>query len=171
MTSALFNVMRGRVWKFGESVDTDIIAPGRAAPMSALRPEFSAQVKPGDIVVAGRNFACGSHRESANRVLRDAGVQAVVAESIARIFFRVGISFGQPLFIAPGVTTIVEDGDELEIDYGAGVARNVRTAREVRLVKYPPSVEGIYDSGGIIPLFVQRYLREAAEAGTPDAKA
>jgi 3-isopropylmalate/(R)-2-methylmalate dehydratase small subunit len=167
MKSALSNsVMRGRVWKFGDSVDTDIIGPGQRAAtledlkkitMDALRPEFAKEVRPGDIIVGGKSFGFGSHREKANVVLREVGIQAIVAESIARIFFRVGISLGMPTYVAPGITGIVEDGEELEIDGEAGVARNPKTGKSVRIAINPKSVQHIFAAGGIVPLMVQRW--------------
>lgn len=169
MSFNLSSPIRGRVWTFGDSVDTDVISPNQRAPayedlkkitMDALRPEFAGAVRPGDIVVGGRNFGCGSHRETANTVLRDLGVQAIIAESIARIFFRVGISLGIPTFEAPGITTIVEDGDEVELDYAGGLVRNLRTEEAVSFAKYPPAIEDIFMAGGIVPLLVQRYQEQ-----------
>jgi 3-isopropylmalate dehydratase small subunit len=157
-------VFRGRVWKFGDSIDTDVISPGgdrgarlRETTMAAVRPEFSRELKPGDIIVAGRNFGCGSHRETANTILRDSGVAAVAAESLARIFFRVSISLAYPAFNAPGITGIVEDGEELEINYDGGFAMNVKSRARIPLVKYPPSIEEIFRAGGILPLIRQRF--------------
>ena len=163
--------MKGRVWKFGDSIDTDVIAPDQRAAthedlkkvtMDAFRPEFAREVKPGDILVAGKNFGCGSHRETANWVLREVGIQAILAESIARIFLRIGISFGMPTFAALGVSDLVEDGDEIEIDYPAGVIRNPKTGKQVSFQKYPQSVEKIFQAGGIAPLLVERYRKESA---------
>ncbi len=161
------STIKGRVWKFGDSIDTDIISPGgekedrpEETAMTAVRPEFPGQVRPGDIVVAGRNFGCGSHRESANTVLRDVGVQAVVAESVARIFFRVSISVAYPTYAAKGVTGIVDDGDELEIDYDNGFVRNTATGKSVPLNKYPSSVEAIFREGGLLELLKRRYAGE-----------
>ena len=156
--------IRGKVWKFGDSINTDIISPteshyaagGEAAvTMAAVRPEFPKNVKPGDIMVAGRNFGCGSHRESANMVLRDVGVSAIVAESVARIFFRVSISLAYPVYVAEGITGIVEDGDTLEIDYDQGRVTNVKTGKSVSLTKYPPSIEQIFMAGGLLPRLKQ----------------
>ena len=161
--------IRGRVWKFGDSVDTDIIAPNKRAPvydelkkitMDAVRPEFAKEVQPGDVLVAGKNFGCGSHREGANSVLRDVGIQAIVAESIARIFFRIGISFAMPTFIVPGVSALVEDGDQIEIDYAAGEVRNVGTGKTVSFAKYPEPIEKIFKAGGIMSLAIERYKNE-----------
>ena len=161
------NIIKGRVWKFGDSIDTDVISPGgdrqdrlRETTMAAVRPEFPKEVKPGDILVAGGNFGCGSHRESANTILREVGIRAVVAESIARIFFRVSISIAYPTFVAKGISGIVNDGDELEIDYEKGIAKNLSTGASVAITKYPPSVEEIFKVGGLLPLLKQRYESE-----------
>lgn len=170
MKSDFSKPMRGRVWKFGDSVDTDVISPNQRAPthedlkkitMDALRPEFATGVRPGDILVAGKNFGCGSHRETANSVLRDVGIQAIVAESIARIFFRIGISFAMPTFEVPGVSALVEDGDEIEIDYSKGVVRNPRTGQEIPMVKFPPAIDRVFRAGGITLLLVERYRQES----------
>ena len=110
-------VIRGRIWKFGDSVDTNIIAPLHVMrkgeieeiaqhTMAAVRPEFPAQVRPGDIIVAGANFGCGSHREEANRVLEKVGIRAIVAESVARIFLRNSINLAYPTLVAPGVSSL-----------------------------------------------------------------
>ena len=167
MKYSLDSIMRGRVWKFGDSIDTDIIAPGgqrgeqlRQTTMEAVRPEFAQKARPGDIIVAGRNFGCGSSREKANVILRAVGIQAIVAESVARIFFRVSVSIAFPNFIAPGIAQIVEDGEELVIDYASGEASNPVTGRAVKLVKFSPSVEHIFNAGGLVPLLKERYERE-----------
>jgi 3-isopropylmalate/(R)-2-methylmalate dehydratase small subunit len=159
------------VWKFDESIDTNIIAPLHVMrkgeideiaqhTMAAVRPEFPTQVRPGDIIVAGANFGCGSHREEANRVLEKVGVRAIVAESVARIFLRTSINLAYPTLVAPGVASLVEDHDELEIDYPRGAIRNLRTGRDLPLPKYPPSVEAIFAAGGILTLLKERCLRE-----------
>ena len=165
MKADLSKPMRGRVWKFGDSVDTDVIAPTHRAQtpddmkkitMDAHRPEFAKEVKPGDIIVGGKSFGFGSHRQSASTVLPDVGVQAIVAESVARLFFRINISIAVPTFVVPGVSALVQDGEEIEIDYPAGVVRNPQTGKEIPLAKYPPLVENIFRAGGIIPLLIER---------------
>jgi len=164
-------VIRGRVWKFGDSVDTNIIAPLHVMrkgeieeiaqhTMAAVRPEFPAQVRPGDIIVAGANFGCGSHREEANRVLEKVGIRAIVADSVARIFLRTSINLAYPTLVAPGVSSLIEDHDELEIDYPRGKIRNLRSGRELALPKYPASVEQIFAAGGILTLLKQRCIRD-----------
>lgn len=164
-------VLTGRVWKFGESVDTDVIAPLHVMrkgeieeiaqhTMAALRPEFPEQVRPGDIIVAGANFGCGSHREEANLVLNKVGIRAIVADSVARIFLRTSINLAYPTLVAPGVSSLVEDHEELEIDYPKGTIRNIQSGKELPLPKYPPSVEQIFEAGGILTLLRERCLRE-----------
>jgi len=164
-------VVRGRVWKFGDSVDTNIIAPlhfvrrgeiEELAPhtMAALRPEFPEKVHVGDIIVAGGNFGCGSHREEANLVLEKIGIKAIVADSVARIFLRTSINLAYPTLVAPGISSLVEDQEELEIDYPNGRIRNLRSGKEISLPKYPPSVEQIFEAGGILTLLKERCIRE-----------
>ena len=164
--------IRGRVWKFGDSVDTDVIYPFYRYPdpqeikkhtMEALRPEFPREVKPGDILVAGRNFGCGSARRAT--VLREVGIVAIVAESTSRLLLRNNISEAFPTFVAPGVTNIIEDGQTLEIDYPQGVVRNAETGAQVPLRKYPPMIERLFLAGGILPYARQRYLAEAQQPG------
>src|SRR6185436_19614148 len=114
-------LIRGRVWKFGDSIETDAINPYYRYPtmdelkqhtMEVYRPEFPKAVKSGDVMVTGRNFGCGSSRPGL--VLREVGIAAIVAESVARLFFRNSIARAIPIFIAPGVTTIANDGETLE---------------------------------------------------------
>jgi 3-isopropylmalate dehydratase small subunit len=164
-------LIRGRIWKFGDSVDTNIIAPlhvMRAGTidevaqhtMAALRPEFPFQVRRGDILVAGANLGCGSHRQEANLVLAKLGIRAIVAESVARIFLRTSINLAYPTLVAPGISSLVEDHQELEIDYRNGTIRNLRSGAELPLPKYPPSVEKIFAAGGILTLLKERCVNE-----------
>lgn len=167
MSFDLNQVIRGRVWKFGDSIETDAINPYyryptmeelKAHTMEAYRPEFPRQVKPGDILVAGRNFGCGSSRPGL--VLREVGIAAIVAESVSRLFLRNSIARALPIFMAPGVTDIVDDGEILEIDYPQGVVRNPATGAGVVLRKFPPLIEEIFRCGGLPEFARQRYLAE-----------
>jgi len=170
----LNRVIRGRVWKFGDSIETDAINPYYRYPtmaelkqhtMESYRPEFPKEVKPGDVMVAGRNFGCGSSRPGL--VLREVGIAAIVAESVARLFLRNSIARAIPIFVAPGIAGIVEDGQTLEVDYPAGVVRNPASGAAVALRKFPPTIEEIYQCGGLPEFAYQRYLRESASgAGT-----
>lgn len=167
----LARVIRGRVWKFGDSIETDAINPYYRYPtmeelkqhtMEVYRPEFPAQVRSGDILVAGRNFGCGSSRPGL--VLREVGIAAIVAESVARLFLRNSISRAIPIFVAPGVTGIVDDGETLEVNYPQGVIRNVASAATVVLRRFPPMIEQIFECGGLPEFARERYLRETALA-------
>jgi 3-isopropylmalate/(R)-2-methylmalate dehydratase small subunit len=167
MSLDLERVIRGRVWKFGDSIETDAINPYYRYPtmeelrqhtMEAYRPEFPKEVKPGDIVVAGRNFGCGSSRPGL--VLREVGIAAIVAESVARLFLRNSIARAIPIFMAPGVAVIVEDGEMLEVDYPGGAVRNPATGASVALRRFPPLIEAIFASGGLPEFAYQRYMRE-----------
>jgi 3-isopropylmalate dehydratase small subunit len=172
----LNRVIRGRVWKFGDSIETDAINPYYRYPtmeelkqhtMEAYRPEFPQQVKPGDLMVAGRNFGCGSSRPGL--VLREVGVAAIIAESVSRLFLRNSISRAIPIFVAPGVTGIVEDGETLEVDYPVGVVRNPASGKSVAMRKFPPMIEQIFECGGLPEFAYERYQREAALGKRPKA--
>jgi 3-isopropylmalate/(R)-2-methylmalate dehydratase small subunit len=167
----LNQIQRGRVWKFGDSIETDAINPYYRYPtmdelklhtMEVYRPEFPQQVKPGDIMVAGRNFGCGSSRPGL--VLREVGIVAIVAESVARLFLRNSIGRAIPIFVAPGVSGIVEDGETLEVDYPTGMVRNPASGASVAMRKYPPLIERIFQSGGLPEFARERYLNEVAMA-------
>lgn len=169
MAFDLNRALRGRVWKFGDSIETDAINPYYLYPtmeelklhtMEAYRPEFAKEVRPGDILVAGRNFGCGSSRPGL--VLREVGIAAILAESVARLFLRNSIARAIPIFIAPGITGIVQDGQTLEIDYPAGLVRNPATGATVQLRKFPPLIEQIFAAGGLPEFARARYLRESA---------
>lgn len=169
MSCDLGRVIRGRVWKFGDSVDTDSINPFylystmeelKKHTLESYRPEFPKEVKPGDILVAGRNFGCGSHRPGL--VLREVGIAAIVAESVSRLFLRNTIALPMAIFVAPGVSSIVQDGETLEIDYRQGLVRNSATGASVALRKFPPLIEKIFQCGGLPQLARRRYLAESA---------
>lgn len=160
----------GRVWKFGDSIETDAINPYYRYPtmeelkqhtMEVYRPEFPREVRAGDVMVAGRNFGCGSSRPGL--VLREVGIAAIVAESVARLFLRNSIGRAIPIFVAPGVTDIVADGETLSVDYQAGVVRNPSNGRQVTLRKYPPMIERIFECGGLPEFARQRYQAEARQ--------
>jgi len=168
----LNRVIRGRVWKFGDSIETDAINPYYQYPtmeelkqhtMEVYRPEFPREMKPGDIMVAGRNFGCGSSRPGL--VLREVGIAAIIAESVARLFLRNSISRAIPIFVAPGVAGLVQDGETLEVDYPAGVIRNRASGASLPLRKYPSAIEQIFECGGLPEFARERYMREAALAG------
>ena len=150
-----------RAWKFGDDINTDVITPGRytvTLDKSRLgeiafieyRPEFAKEVKQGDIVVAGRNFGCGSSREHSPVALKAAGVGAVVAKSFARIFFRNSINIGLPILICAD-TDMIDDGDELELDVRTGLIRDVTKGKEIQAEPLPDFVLKIVLQGGLVP--------------------
>ena len=159
-------ILKGRAWKFGDNIDTDVITPGdvtsfglgdaeeqRLVTENAFRPirnNFYKIVKKGDILVAGRNFGVGSHREQANTVLHLLGLSALIAESIARLYFRNSIAIGFPVFQIPGITQVVKEGDELEIDTEAWKLRNLSTSEEIDIEPYDDLVQKIIAAGGIL---------------------
>ena len=150
---------KGRVWKFGDNIDTDLITPGKYMDLpidelkrhvlEAVNPEFAAKVKPGDVIVAGRNFGCGSSRETAPQAIKALGVGAIVAESFARIFFRNAINQGLLPIICD--TDLISDGDELYIDLTRGVVKNISKGGEVRIDPIPSFVLDILKDGGLVP--------------------
>jgi 3-isopropylmalate/(R)-2-methylmalate dehydratase small subunit len=159
--------LQGRVWKFGDSIESDAINPYYKYPamadlkqhtMEAYRPEFPQQVRPGDIIVAGRNFGCGSSRPGL--VLREVGIAVILAESVSRLYLRNNIARGIPIFMAPGITGIVEDGDQIDVDYKAGIARNSGTGGSVAIRKFPPLIERIFAAGGLPEVARARFLAE-----------
>ncbi|MEW5765469.1 MAG: 3-isopropylmalate dehydratase small subunit [Acidobacteriota bacterium] len=161
-------LLSGRARVFGDHVDTDVIIPARHCAtldvaelgrhaMEGLDPEFSSRVGRGDVVVAGRNFGCGSSRETAPLALLGAGVGAVVAVSFARIFFRNALNVGLPIFECPDGVAACAEGDLLEIDPSAGTLTHSGTGRIFRLPPYPQELIRIVDAGGLVP-YVRRRL-------------
>jgi len=151
---------KGRVWKYGDDVNTDVIFPGRytyklmePAEMAShaledLDPSFAKNVQPGDVIVAGKNFGCGSSREQAASCLKYAGVQAVVAKSFARIYFRNAINLGLPVLQCPDAVDALQTGDEIVIDLVAG--KIISGSRTFQFFPLPESVLGIVEAGGLI---------------------
>lgn len=158
-------LLRGRAWRFGDDVNTDIIIPGKykfktldmkelaCHAMEGLDPQFTKKVAPGDFIVAGRNFGCGSSREHAPRVLKELGLSAVVAGSFARIFFRNSINVGFPLLESPPAVTEIRDGALLEVDLGGGSITDLTTGRHFSFKPLPPFLLKILEAGGLIPFF------------------
>ena len=147
---------------YGDDVNTDVIYPGRYLEiydpkemakhaMEDLDKEFVARVRPGDIVVAGRNFGCGSSREQAAICLKHAGVVAIVADSFARIYFRNSINLGMPAVEATGANRAFATGDEVQLDMATGVLRNLTKGTQVTFRPVPPFLMRILDDGGLVP--------------------
>jgi 3-isopropylmalate/(R)-2-methylmalate dehydratase small subunit len=159
-------MLTGKAHKFGDSISTDHIIPGRYASLRSNLPElakhvledadvnFAKKVKPGDFVVGGSNFGLGSSREHAPLVIKMAGVKAILAKSVARIFFRNAINLGLPVLICD--TDKIKDGDELEIDLTAGTVRDKTNGAVLTFGKIPDVMLKILNEGGLIP-YIQKH--------------
>ena len=159
-------MMKGRAFKFGDMISTDHIIPGRYANLRSNLPElakhvmedadstFTKRVKQGDFIVGGVNFGMGSSREHAPLVIKMAGVQAILAKSVARIFFRNAINLGLPVLICD--TDKIKDGDELEVDLQAGKINNITAKTEITFSPIPEAMLRILEEGGLLP-FIKKY--------------
>ncbi len=156
MSNKNIDRISGRVWKFGDNIDTDVIIPGKylrttdmsvfaSHVMEGIDPQFSKKVQEGDIIVAGKNFGCGSSREQAPLALKHAGVACIVAESFARIFFRNAINVGLPIIEAK---VDCEEGDIIEIDLGKGLVKN--KDRSYQGTRLPDFLREILVDGGLV---------------------
>ena len=162
--------LSGKVWKFGDDVNTDLIIPGKYLELTDPRemarhamegadPTFAERFSPGDIIVGGRNFGCGSSREHAPLALKYAGAGAVIAESYARIFFRNAINIGLPALVCPGITEGADDGDTLEVDTAGGVIENRTTERTLRFTSLPGFMVEILNEGGLVA-YIRNHMDE-----------
>lgn len=162
--------LRGRAWVYGDDVDTDVIIPARylvtSDPeelkrhcMEDIDPEFVNKMTPGDVVVGGENFGCGSSREHAPIALKGAGVSCVIAASFARIFFRNAINVGLPIFESKEAAGDISTGDEIEVDPSAGIIRNLSKNNAYRATQYPPFLRRLIEVGGLVP-YVRERLKE-----------
>ncbi|MHB9026392.1 MAG: 3-isopropylmalate dehydratase small subunit [Armatimonadota bacterium] len=153
--------LRGSVHKYGDHIDTDIIIAARYLNttdpaelakycMEDAGDNFVARVQPGDFIVAGENFGCGSSREHAPIAIKAAGVSAVIAKSFARIFFRNAINVGLPILESPDAAADAQAGDILEIDLAAGVIHNVTRDKTYQVAPFPEFLQQIIDAGGLV---------------------
>ena len=157
-------LLKGRVWIFGDNIDTDLMMPHGAFEKSlqeqaklvfkANRPGWVDLVKKGDIIVAGKNFGTGSSRPAA-LLFKTLGIEAVAAESVNGLFFRNCINYGLPAFNCPGVTESFKEGDVAEIDPRAGTIRNVATGKSLRTGILPEMLMNIIAAGGMIELLTK----------------
>jgi 3-isopropylmalate/(R)-2-methylmalate dehydratase small subunit len=160
------NVLKGRAFKFGDNISTDLIIPGKYAELRSNLPElakhamedadetFVKRVRPGDFIVAGNNFGLGSSREHAPLVLKMAGVGAILAKTVARIFFRNAINQGLPVLLCD--TDTIDDGNELEINFAGGKIDNLSTGTQLTFRKVPQVMLDILNDGGLIS-YIKRH--------------
>jgi 3-isopropylmalate/(R)-2-methylmalate dehydratase small subunit len=171
MSAAKIEKIHGRAWKYGDNVDTDVILPGRWCHLTKaedikghcfedLDPGFPDKVKLGDVVVAGDNFGCGSSREIAPLAIKSVGVQLVIAKSFARIFYRNCINIGLAIMVAPDAAEVIQAGDVVEADLGAGTISLPERKKSFTSIPFPPFVREIFDKGGLV-----EYLRDRFKDG------
>jgi 3-isopropylmalate/(R)-2-methylmalate dehydratase small subunit len=167
--------MTGKVWKFGDNVDTDAIVPARYLSLAAadelalhcmegIDPQFAGQVQQGDIIVAGANFGCGSSREHAPLSLKGAGIGCIVAVSFARIFYRSAINVGLPILECPPAVLEAEMGDTLTVELSTGTITNLRSGHVYRAAPFPGLITDIVEAGGLIPLTKKRLQAQSKDA-------
>lgn len=153
---------QGRVWKYGDHINTDVIIPARHLSLSTaedlarycmedLDESFAAEVRPGDVIVAGDNFGCGSSREHAPLAIKGAGVSCVVAVSFARIFYRNAINVGLPIIECPEAVASARSGHQVVVDLEVGQVRNLTTGEVHSAEPYPPFLMEIIQAGGLVP--------------------
>jgi len=161
----------GRVWKFGDDINTDLIIPARfnqttdsealaKAAFCEHRPEFAEQVSSGDFIVAGSNFGCGSSREHAVIAIKAAGISAIIADSYARIFHRNAINIGLPVIESREVFESCNDGDSLEVDLEGGLITHLVDGREFKIKPLPPFLMKIISAGGLVNFLKNHEISE-----------
>ena len=159
--------IKGKVWKFGNNVNTDVMSPGfsynmpweeRKKLVLHIHPAFTREAKPGDIIVAGKNWGCGSAREKAPINLRKIGISCVIAESFGRIYFRNSIALGLPSIVCPGISNAFQEGNTLELDIENNLVRNLTNGTELKYERIPEPLLTILDTGGIIPYLSKKIM-------------
>lgn len=162
--------MRGKVWKFGDHVDTDVIIPARylnstdpkelaSHCMEDIDESFAGGVKEGDIMVGGWNFGCGSSREHAPIAIQASGVSCVIAASFARIFYRNSINIGFPILECPEASTAINAGDIISVDTKTGVIIDETTGESFQAKPFPEFIENIIERGGLLPYLKEKQSR------------
>ncbi len=154
-------IANGKVLKYGDNVDTDVIIPARylnsfdakelaSHVMVDLDPTFVDRLEPGDIVVAKSNFGCGSSREHAPLALKTAGVSCVIANSFARIFYRNSINIGFPILECPEAVAGIEEGDKVEVEFETGIIKNLTTGTQFQAQAFPPFLQKMIEANGLV---------------------
>jgi len=162
--------LQGKVWKFGDNIDTDLIIAARYLNTSDAKelashvmedadPEFVSKMSAGDIIVAGDNFGCGSSREHAPIALKEAGVSAIIAPTFARIFYRNAFNMGLPIFEL-AESAEINEGDTVRVDMDAGEVINVSQAKTYKFTPIPAFMQELVDTGGLIE-FAKKEIRES----------
>ena len=154
-------IFKGRVWKFGNDVDTDVIIPVQYTNgtdikemaehcMEGLDPNFHSKVHTGDIMVAGRNFGCGSSREPAPLSIKGAGISCIIAKSFARIFYRNAFNIGLPILECSEASNSIQEGDEIEVDLNGGIIINLSQGETLQAKPIPQFMQELIQDGGLM---------------------
>jgi len=170
------NALRGFAHTYGKNVDTDVFIPGKYCNLvdpvelgkharEGLDAEYTARMKPGDIIVADSNFGCGSSREVAPIAIKGSGTAAVIARSFARIFYRNALNIGLPIFESPEAVAGIAAGDEVEVEPATGIVRNITKGTQYQAAAFPPFMQALIDTGGLLPYVERRLAERAAAAG------
>ena len=152
---------QGTVIKYGDNIDTDVIIPARYLNtwlpeelakhcMEDIDKDFASKIKPGDIMVGGANFGCGSSREHAPIAIKDSGISCVIAKDFARIFYRNAINIGLPILECAEASADIENGDEVAVDFDTGVITNMTKNKTYQAVAFPQFMQDIINAGGLI---------------------
>ena len=152
---------KGHVFKYGDNVDTDVIIPARylnsfdaeelaSHAMADIDPEFVNKVQKGDMIVANKNFGCGSSREHAPLCLKTAGVSCVIAETFARIFYRNAINIGLAIMECPEAAEEIEAGDEVSVDFETGIITDITKHKQYKAMPFPAFIDNIIKQGGLL---------------------
>lgn len=160
------DIAKGKVWKYNDNVDTDVIIPARYLNMTDpndlakycmedIDKDFAAKVSKNDIIIAGENFGCGSSREHAPIAIKACGISAVIAKSFARIFYRNAINIGLPILENSQAVEEAENGDEIEVNFAKGEIKNITKNKIYKTAPFPESIQGIIKAGGLV-----NYTRE-----------
>ena len=154
-------MIEGKAIKYGNNVDTDVIIPARYLTTSDpdelaahcfedLDPSFKGKVQPGDIVVAGTNFGCGSSREHAPIAIKASGISCIIAETFARIFYRNALNIGLPIMECPEAAKDIQDGDRVAVDLAQGIITNITRNRTYKAAPFPPFMQELIKAGGLV---------------------
>lgn len=165
--------LQGKVWKFGDNVDTDLIIPARFLNVSDkdelarncfadLRPDFINTIRPGDVIVAGENFGCGSSREHAPLAIKSAGISGIIAKSFARIFYRNAFNIGLPILECKEASASVEEGNRVSVNLATGEIVNLDTGEEFLARPIPDFMRDIVEAGGLVEYVKKKGLAEQA---------
>ena len=163
-----------KIYKYGDTVDTDVIIPARhlnnpdpkalaSHCMEDIDADFATTVETGDIIVAGKNFGCGSSREHAPLAIKSCGVKCVIAETFARIFYRNSINIGFPILECPEAAEAINNGDQVSVDFATGLIKDETTGQEFQAVAFPEFINRIIEHDGLLPYLKARQDAEEAK--------